>query len=152
VLATSADVAPGARVASRQASRYLDLGPISVAVDLDAGHRVIRGAASRLEDEADDAQGARVGPAPRALLDAAHAAAEREARAVVEGRVEEAKGLLQAHADEEEERLVAAALHGGAPRARVEAALGVLRRHREIVEKAIDRVRLELDAVALVVP
>ncbi len=34
----------------------------------------------------------------------------------------------------------------------VEGALAVLRQHREAVEKAIGRTRLELDAVALVVP
>ncbi len=152
VLTTSADVAPGARVASRQASRYLDLAPISVAVELDVGHRVIRGAAERLEEEAEDAQGARVGPAPRALLESARAAAEKEARAILARRAERAKALLRAHAEAEEERLVAATLQGGAPRARVEGALGTVGRHREIIAEAIGRVRLELDAVALMVP
>ena len=72
-LATSADVAPGARVASRQASRYLDLAPISVFVDLDEGHRLVRGAAARLEGELDELEGARIGGAPPALLEAARA-------------------------------------------------------------------------------
>jgi ATP-dependent helicase HepA len=151
-LASSADVAPGARVASRQASRYLDLTPISVAVDLEAGHRLVPGAAARLEQEIEDAEGARVGGAPPALLQAARAAAEREALAVLARRVEEAKGLLGAHADGEEERLVEAGFQGGAPRPRVESALAVLRQHRGVVEKALGRARLELDAVALVVP
>jgi ATP-dependent helicase HepA len=151
-LATSADVAPGARVASRQASRYLDLTPISVLVDLEAGHRVVSGAAARLEAEVEDATDAKVGPAPAALLEAARAAAEAEARTVLGRRVEGARGLLLAHADAEEERLVEAAFQGGAPRARVESALAVLRQHHEVVEKAIGRARLELDAVAVVVP
>jgi ATP-dependent helicase HepA len=150
-LATSADLAPGARVASRQASRYLDLAPISVLVDLD-GHRAVRGAAVRLEDELDEVEGARVGGAPQALLEAARAAAEKEAGAILARRLEEGRALLVAHADGEEERLVEAALQGGAPRKRVESALGVLRSHREAIEKAIGRTRLELDAVALVVP
>jgi ATP-dependent helicase HepA len=34
----------------------------------------------------------------------------------------------------------------------VEGALAVLRQHRDVVEKAIGRAKLELDAVALVVP
>jgi ATP-dependent helicase HepA len=151
-LATAADVAPGARVASRQASRYLDLTPVSVMVDLEAGHRLVTGGAARIEEEIEDAQAARVGGAPPALLEAARAAAEREAGTILARRVEEAKALLAAHADGEEERLVEAGFQGGAARPRVESALAVLRQHREVVEKAIGRVRLELDAVAIVVP
>jgi ATP-dependent helicase HepA len=152
VLATAADVAPGARVASRQASRYVDLTPVAVLVDLDAGHGSVAGGAARLEEELDRVEGARVGGAPPALLEAARAAAEREAGAILARRVDEAKGVLLAHADGEEERLVLAGFQGGAPRARVEAALAVLRQHREAVEKAIGRAKLELDAVALVLP
>jgi ATP-dependent helicase HepA len=151
-LATAADVAPGARVASRQASRYLDLTPLSVLVDLEVGHRVVSGGAARLEEEIEDAEGARVGGAPPALLEAARGAAEREAATILARRIEEAKGLLAAHADGEEERLVEAGFLGGAPRARVERALTVLRQHRQVVEKAIGRAKLELDAVALIVP
>ncbi|HEY6100137.1 MAG TPA: helicase, partial [Anaeromyxobacter sp.] len=151
-LATSADLAPGARVASRQASRYLDLAPISVAVELEGSHRVLLGAAARLEEEADEAQDAKVGPAPAAVLEAARAAAEQEARAVLARREEVAKGLLIAHADAEEERLVQAAFQGGAPRERVDAALAALRQRQDVIGKAISRARLELDAVAVVVP
>jgi ATP-dependent helicase HepA len=150
-LATSADLAAGARVASRQASRYLDLSPISVLVDLD-GNRPVRGGAARLEEEIEEAEGARVGGAPQAMMEAARAAAEKEALAVLGRRVEEAKGLLLSHADAEEERLVESSFQGGAPRNRVEGALAVLRQHRDVVEKAIGRAKLELDAVALVVP
>ncbi len=151
-LATSADVAPGARVASRQASRYLDLTPISVAVELEGAYRAAPGAAARLEAEIEDTSDAKLGPAPASVVDAARAAAEAEARAVLARRAEEAKGLLLAHADGEEERLVEAAFQGGAPRARVEAALALLRQHRDVVGEAISRVKLDLDAVALVVP
>jgi ATP-dependent helicase HepA len=150
-LATSADLAPGARVASRQASRYLDLAPISVLVDLD-GNRSVRGGAARLEDEIDATEGARVGGAPAAMLEGARAAAEKEAAAILARRVEEARALLVAHADAEEERLIESSFQGGAPRARIDAALGVLRQHRDVVEKSIGRAKLELDAVALVVP
>jgi ATP-dependent helicase HepA len=150
-LASSADVAPGARVASRQASRYLDLAPISVLIDLD-GNRPVRGGAVRLEGEIDEAEGARVGGAPKALLDAARAAAEKEAGAILARRVEEAKAMLLAHAEGEEERLIESSFQGGAPRKRVDAALAVLRQHRDVVEKSIGRAKLELDAVALVVP
>lgn len=152
MLATAADVAPGARVASRQASRYLDLTPIPVAVALEGEHAAVPGAAARLEEELEGAEGARVGAAPPALLEAARAAAEREAGAILARRAEEARALLRAHADGEEERLVEAAFHGGAARERVERALAVLRQHEEVVAKAIGRVKLELDAVALVVP
>ena len=151
-LATGADLAPGARVASRQASRYLDLTPVSVMVELDTGNRVVTGGAMRLEEQIDEAEGARVGGAPPELLEAARAAAEREAGVVLARRIEEAKALLAAHADGEEERLVEAGFQGGAPRARVESALTTLRKHGEVVEKAIARARIELDAVALVVP
>ncbi len=151
-LATAADVAPGARVASRQASRYLDLSPISVLVDLEAGHRYVPGAAQRLEDEIEDVADARVGAAPGPVVDAARAAAEREAGQVLARRREEALALLLAHAEAEEERLIESAFQGGAPRGRIEAALNLLRQHRDVVAKAIERVKLELDAAALVVP
>ena len=150
-LASSADVAPGARVASRQASRYLDLAPISVLVDLD-GNRAVRGGATRLEGELDEAEGARVGAVPQAMLEAARAAAEKEAGAILARRVEEAKALLLAHAEGEEERLVESSFQGGALRKRVDGALAVLRQHREVVDRSIGRAKLELDAVALVVP
>lgn len=151
-LATSADLAPGARVASRQASRYLDLAPISVLVDLEGAHRAVPGGAARLEDEADDAPDAKVGPAPAAELRAALAAAEKEALVVLARREDEAGGLLLAHGDAEEERLVEAAFRGGASRERVDAALALLRQHQDVIGKAISRAKLELDAVAVVVP
>ncbi|BDG04215.1 RNA polymerase-associated protein RapA [Anaeromyxobacter oryzae] len=151
-LATAADVAPGARVASRQASRYLDLSPIAVLVDLDVGNRHVPGGAQRLEDEIDEVQDAKIGPAPANVLAAARAAAEREAQQILARRKEEALAILLAHADAEEERLVEAAFQGGAPKERIEGALGVLRQHREVVAKAIDRVRMDLDAATVVVP
>jgi ATP-dependent helicase HepA len=151
-LATAADVAPGARIASRQASRYLDLSPISVLVDMEGGNRNVPGAAQRLEDEIEDVQDARVGSAPANVLEAARAAAEREAQIVLGRRKEEALAALQDHSDAEEERLVEAAFEGGAPRERIESALVVLRHHREVVAKAIERVKLDLDAAAVVVP
>jgi ATP-dependent helicase HepA len=150
-LATSADVAPGARVASRQASRYLDLAPISVLVDLD-GNRTVRGGATRLEGELEEAENSRVSGAPAAMLEAARAAAEKEAAAVLTRRVDEAKALLLAHAEGEEERLIESSFQGGAPRNRIDGALAALRQHRDVVEKSIGRAKLELDAVALVVP
>ena len=151
-LATAADVAPGARVASRQASRYLDLSPISVMVDLEAGHRHLPGSAQRLEDEIEDVTDARVGAAPGGVLETALAAAEREAGQILARRREEALGLLLAHAEGEEERLIEAAFQGGAPRERIDGALGLLRNHRDVVAKSIERVKLELDAAALVIP
>jgi ATP-dependent helicase HepA len=150
-LATAADVAPGARVASRQASRYLDLSPIAVLVDLEGG-RHVPGGAQRLEDEVEEVQDAKVGPAPANVLEAARAAAEREAATILARRKEEAVARLLSHADAEEERLVEAAFQGGAPRERIEGALGLLRQHREVVAKAIERVKVDLDAAAVVVP
>ncbi|MGC3996381.1 MAG: hypothetical protein QM767_02135 [Anaeromyxobacter sp.] len=151
-LASAADVAPGARVASRQASRYLDLSPISVLIDLEVGNRHVPGGAQRLEDEIEDVQDARVGAAPANVLEAGQASAEREALRILSRRKEEAIGRLLAHADAEEERLVEAGFHGGAPRERIDGALAVLRHHREVVAKSIERVKLDLDAVAVVVP
>jgi len=151
-LASGADVAPGARVASRQASRYLDLTPISVMVDLEAPHREVRGGAARLEDEAEGLEDAKTGPAPAALLAAASAAAEALAQAELSRRVEEAQERLALHAASEEERLVESAFQGGAPPGRIETALVTLRHHREVVGRAIERAALGLDALALVVP
>jgi ATP-dependent helicase HepA len=150
--ATSADLAPGARVASRQASRYVDLSPISVLIDLEGGHRPVAGGAQRLEAEVEDVRDAKVGPPPATLLEAARQAAETEALQILARRKEEALETLAYHADVEEERLVEAAFEGGAPRERIEAALGVLRQHREVVSRAIERIRLEVDAAAVVVP
>jgi ATP-dependent helicase HepA len=150
-LATAADVAPGARVASRQASRYLDLSPVAVMIDLEGG-RPVPGGAQRVEDEVEDAADAKVGAAPANVLEAAHAAAEREAQQLLSRRREEAHARLAAHADAEEERLIEAGFQGGASRQRIEAALEVVRQHREVVGKSIDRLKLELDAVAVVVP
>jgi ATP-dependent helicase HepA len=151
-LATAADVAPGARVASRQASRYLDLSPISVLVDLEGGNRHVPGAAQQLEDEIEDVPDAKVGPPPTNVLETGRAAAEREAGALLARRKEEAIARLFAHAEAEEERLIEAAFQGGAPKERIEAALLILRQHRTVVSKAIERVKLELDAAAIVVP
>jgi ATP-dependent helicase HepA len=151
-LATAADVAPGARVASRQASRYLDLSPVAVLVDLEGGNRPVSGAAQRLEDEIDDVRDAQLGAAPASVVEAAHAAAEREAQQLLARRKEEALARLQAHSEGEEERLIEAGFRGDAPRERLEAALAILRQHREVVGKAIDRARIDLEAVALVVP
>jgi ATP-dependent helicase HepA len=151
-LATAADVAPGARVASRQASRYLDLSPLAVFVDLEGGNRPVPGAAQKLEDEVEDLRDAQIGAAPASVVEAAHVAAEREAQQLLARRKEEALARLLAHSEGEEERLIEAGFQGGAPRERLEAALGLLRQHREVVGKSIERARLDLDAVALVVP
>jgi ATP-dependent helicase HepA len=152
VLATSAEVARGARVASRQASRYLDLSPVALLVDLAPGHRAIGGGAERLEAEIEEAEEARTGPVPAAALEPAHAAAAEKAHRVLEARKQEAVERLVGHALAEEERLVEAARAGGAPPAAVEAAVEALRHHRDVTALAIERARLDLDAVALVVP
>ncbi len=149
--ATGADTTPGARVGSRQASRYLPGGPISVMVDLEA-HRTITGGGERLESEADDAEDVRVGNVPPALLDRARNAALIEAEARFLKRKEKALARLDAHAAGEEQRLVESAFAGGAPRKLVEAALGAVRQHRKVTAGAIERVTLVLDAAALVVP
>jgi ATP-dependent helicase HepA len=146
-----ADVEPGARVPSRQASRYLEAAPISLAVDLGEGNRLVPGLGEELEAD-DGAEEARVGAVPAAVIEAAREAAVRHAEAELARRREEAVAALAVHADAEEERLVTAAFEGGASREAVEAALGALRRHRTATEAALRGARLELDAAALVVP
>jgi len=148
---TGADTTPGARIGSRQASRYLAGSPISVMVDLEAG-RIVNGAADRLETEADDAEDVRVGAVPAALLERARNAALAEAEARLEKRKEKALARLDAHAAAEEQRLVEAAFAGGAARKLVEAALAAVRQHRKVTAASLGRVGLELDAAALVVP
>jgi ATP-dependent helicase HepA len=149
--ATDADTTPGARVGSRQASRYLASGHITTLIDLEA-HRLIVGGGDRLESEIDDAEDARVGAVPPALLERARNAIQAEAEARFEKRREKALARLDAHAAGEEQRLIEAAFAGGAPKKQVEAALGAIRQHRKVTAGAIERVTLALDAVALVVP
>ncbi len=147
-----ADLEPGARVPSRQASRYLDGAPLAVLVDLGSGNRILPGEAERIEAQIEEAQDARVAPPPAPVIDAARAAAEREAHRLLERRREEALARLAAHSDGEEERLVAAGFKGGAPRRTIDAALAALRSHRAATEDALRKVSLELDALAIVVP
>ena len=149
--ATGADTTPGARVGSRQASRYLAGEPITVMVDLEA-HRLLLGGGDRLEAEADEAEDVRVGNVPTALLDRARGAAQTEAEGRLEKRKEKALARLDAHAAGEEQRLIEAAFAGGSAKKVVEAALGAVRQHRKVTAASIERVGLELDAVALVVP
>jgi ATP-dependent helicase HepA len=147
-----ADLAPGARVPSRQASRYLDESPLSVLVDLGAGHAVVEGGAARLEEGVDRARDARVAPPPADLIRGAAGAGEAAARTELARRVARALKRLEAHAEAEEERLLSSARQGGAPRDAVEKALVALLLHKELVEEALRAVDLELDAAAVAVP
>jgi ATP-dependent helicase HepA len=149
--ATAADVAPGARVGSRQASRYLDGSPIAAMADLEAA-RLLTGGAERLEEEAEGTEDAKVGPVPGPALEAARAAAEKAAEAVLEQRKEAALERLVAQAALEEERLIEAGFAGGADRESIDAALHRLRQHRDVTAASIEKVKLGLDAVAVVVP
>jgi ATP-dependent helicase HepA len=139
-------------VPSRQASRYLDESPLSVVVDMGAGHAVVDGGAARLEESIDRARDARGAPPPAEVIEPAAAAAEKATRAELARRVARAKRKLAAHADAEEERLLSAARHGGVSRESVERALVSLLLHRELVEEALGKVDLELDAAAVVLP
>src|SRR5512137_2420442 len=147
-----ADLAPGARVPSRQASRYLDESPIAVLVDLGPGHAVVDGGAARLEESVDRARGAKGAPPPGDVLRPVAEAAEKAARAELSRRVARARKRLAAHAGVEEERLVASAREGGAGREAAEQALVALMLHRELVDEALGKVSIELDAAAVVLP
>jgi len=147
-----ADLAPGARVPSRQASRYLDESPLSVLVDLGSSHAVVDGGAGRLEEMADRARDAKGAPPPAEVVEPAAAAAEKAARAELSRRVARAVKKLAAHADAEEGRLIASIRDGGATPQAVERALVGVLLHRELVEEALRKVDLELDAAAVVVP
>jgi ATP-dependent helicase HepA len=149
--ATDADTTPGARVGSRQASRYLDGDPITVLVDLEA-HRVITGGGDRLEAEADEADDIRVGAVPPALLERARDAAQAEAESRLRKRKEKALARLDAHATGEEQRLVEAAFAGSTGKKSVEAALAAVRQHLKVTSAALERVSLALDAAAVIVP
>ena len=100
----------------------------------------------------EDPAEARVGPVPRPMIEAAHRASEEAARELLSARRDAARERLQEHATAEEERLVVSAFQGGAARETVDAALGALRAHRAAIEDALRRVRLELDAAAVVLP
>jgi ATP-dependent helicase HepA len=149
--ASAADLTPGARVGSRQASRFLDGSPIAAMVELESA-RLVTGGAARLEDALEGAEDARVGPVPAAQLEAGLAAAEREAQAELGRRRAEALLELTAQAAAEEERLVEAGFAGGADQDTIAAALELLRQHREVTGASIQKVALGLDAVAVAVP
>ena len=147
-----ADLAPGARVPARQASRYLDESPLSVLVDLGSGHTVVDGGAGRLEEAADRARDAKGAPPPAGVVEPAAAAAEKAVRAELARRVSRAVKKLGAHADAEEERLLASAREGGATHEAIERGLVSVMLHRELVEEALRKADLELDAAAVVLP
>ena len=147
-----ADLAPGARVPSRQASRYLDEAPISVLVDMGPSHVVVEGGAARLEEAIESARDARGAPPPARVIEPASAAAEKAARAELARRVARAVKRLASHAEAEEERLFDSARGGGASREAIERALVGVMLHRELVEEALGKVDLELDAAAVVLP
>jgi ATP-dependent helicase HepA len=149
--ATAADVSPGARVGSRQASRYLDGAPIAAMADLEAA-RILSGGAARLEEEVEGAEDAKVGPVPGPALEAAQASTERSAAAELERRKEAALERLVTEAALEEERLIEAGFTGGAEREDIDRALTRLRQHRDVTAASIEKVKLGLDAVAVVVP
>ena len=86
------------------------------------------------------------------MIEPASDAAEKEARAELARRVARAVKRLAAHADAEEERLLDSARGGGASREAIEKALVGVMLHRELVEEALGKVDLELDAAAVVLP
>jgi ATP-dependent helicase HepA len=147
-----ADVDPGARVPSRQASRYLDGAPVSLVVDLEKAGGADERLAARLEEELESIEEARVPPPAAVALGRALAAGTRAAGAVLAHRKDEALAQLRDHASAEEGRLETAGRTGGAPREAVEGALAALHRHRAATEQALASVALELDAAALLVP
>ncbi len=149
---SAADVAPGARVASRQASRYLDGAPVSVLVDLAPGHRLVPGGAARLEVEIEDAAAAEPGPAPPEVLQAGRQAATAEAEAELSRRREAALARLEGQVRAEAERLVASRREGGAGRETVRQAIESLAAWQAAIEASLEAVALELDAAALLVP
>ncbi|MGB8931543.1 MAG: hypothetical protein WCC48_09895, partial [Anaeromyxobacteraceae bacterium] len=59
---------------------------------------------------------------------------------------------LGALAEAEEERLAVSWATGAAKKKAVEAAIVAVHQHREVTARAIERVRLELDATALLLP
>jgi ATP-dependent helicase HepA len=148
---SDADTTPGARVGSRQASRYLDGAPIAALVELDAG-RLVTGGAARLEEEAEGAEEARTGAVPATMLEGAREAAESAAEDELARRKGQALTRLEVHAASEEERLVEAAFAGGAGKKAIHRALERLREHRAVTARSIERVKLTLDAVAVVIP
>ena len=147
-----ADLAPGARVPSRQASRYLDETPLAALVDLGGSGAVIDGGASRLEEAVDSARDARGAPPSSEVVLPAAEVGEAWARAELSRRVTRAVKKLSLHTAAEEERLLASARAGAAGHEAIERALVSVMLHRELVEEALRKVDLELDAAAVVLP
>jgi hypothetical protein len=112
----------------------------------------VDGGARRVEETADRARDAKGATPPADVVEPAAAAAEKAARAELSRRVARAVKKLAAHADAEEGRLITSIRDGGATRQAVERALVGVLLHRELVEEALRKVDLELDAAAVVVP
>ena len=150
---TPADLAPGARVPSRQASRYLDESPLSVLVDMGAGHAVVDGGAARLEESIDRARDARGAPPPAEAIEPAAAAAEkarprralppRRTRGEEAGRPRRRRGGAAPRRRARGRRLPRG---GGAGAGRRCSCTGSWSRRRS------GKVDLELDAAAVVLP
>jgi ATP-dependent helicase HepA len=149
-----ADLAPGARVPSRQAARYLDGSPLSFVVELSPPFKQRADLALKLEEavSAGELKDARVEPAPVGVVESGRDSARRAAEQALESRKATALAALGTHSEAEEERLVAAGFGGGASREAVDAALSAVRAHRAATEAAIRSVKVGLDAVALLVP
>jgi ATP-dependent helicase HepA len=148
LLPQPADLEPGSRVPSRQASRYLDESPLSLAAALDRGHAVIPGLAERAEaGQAADAQGP-AGGAGASALEGAFRAARAAAEERLAARRAAAVERLRRHAEAEAERLEEAQ-EAGASRQAVDQALAALDAHRGATEEALRRARIEIDAVAV---
>jgi len=141
----SADLAPGFRVPSRQASRYLDADPIVSVVDLAEGNRPMS-ALSDLVEGREDVEAVRLRTVPEISIDVAYRAAGESAQAELERRRGAAIAALAAQVGEEEERLIAAGSQA------VTSARSRQRNHRVATEEALKRARVELDAVALLLP
>ena len=99
-----------------------------------------------------DATDAKVGPPPPALVDAARAAAEHAAAEVLADGSRRRTSSSRSTPTSRRSGSWRPPSRAARAREQVEAALIVLRQHREVVEKAIDRARLNFDAAALVVP
>jgi ATP-dependent helicase HepA len=145
-----ADLSPGARVPSRQASRYLDVTPLLLSAALADGNRPLPDLLARvLGGEGEEGRAALRVPPPG--LEAAWLAVEARAEAELAKRRAAALEVLAHHAEVEAARLDEA-LRGGADAELVEEAREQLQAHHRDTEEALRRARVRLDAAALVVP
>ncbi|HZH04071.1 MAG TPA: helicase-related protein [Myxococcaceae bacterium] len=145
------DTTPGARVPSRQLSRFIDRWLIQVPVSLgaDGAARADLSLLSALEGEGQSLKGDEIRtafPGFDAFVDRAAAAAFEAARLELEAVVARARTAMEAERDASLERTALALGHQGFPPAAIEGRQRSERAHYQAMVEALSALQISLDA------